>query len=317
MMEGHLMNCSKQYIADISEETGFLTNNIEKVIRLLDVLDFIFSKSSFKDALCLKGGTSINLIHTNLKRLSVDIDLDYHRSLDKDKALKDKELIVKELDNYMKSEGYLVSDKSRGSAILASRTYSYLGASGNNDNIKIDINFINRISLYPCLTTQICYFGKTVNIVSLSKEELYGMKIAAVIDRSKPRDLYDANYLFDSFGSIDFNKLRKAVLFYLSLDGIYNTDESLFNGIKSVDGTAIKKELLPVLKKGEKFNLFEVQQRIIKELSILLLPDRNESLYLEEFSKGNYNPSLLLDSYTAERAEKHPMAKWRTLNNKK
>lgn len=69
------MNYSKQYITEVSEQTGFIANNIEKVIRLLDVLDFIFAKSSFKDALSLKGGTAINLLHTNLKRLSVDIYL--------------------------------------------------------------------------------------------------------------------------------------------------------------------------------------------------------------------------------------------------
>ena len=86
MMEVCWMNYSKQFISEISEQTGFIANNLEKVVRLLDVLDFIFVKSSFKDALSLKGGTAINLIHTNLKRLSVDIDLDYHRYLDKDKA---------------------------------------------------------------------------------------------------------------------------------------------------------------------------------------------------------------------------------------
>ncbi len=316
-MEVCQMNYSKQYIAEISEQTGFIANNVEKVIRLLDVLDFIFTKSSFKDALSLKGGTAINLIHTNLKRLSVDIDLDYHRHLDKDKATKDRVLILQELDDYMEKEGYSISNKSRGSTILSSRTYSYLSASNNNDNIKVEINFIDRISLYPNIITKIEYFGKTINIVSPLKEELYGMKIAAVIDRSKPRDLYDTDFLFKNLEGMDLNLLRKATVFYLSLDGIYKIDEMAFKNIKAINSSTIKKELLPVLKKGEKFILSETQERVIKNLSNLLSLNRKESLYLEEFFKGNYDPSLLFDKSVVERAEKHPMAKWRTLNIKK
>ena len=34
---------SKKIIEQYGEETGFIKNNIEKVVRLVDVLDFIFS----------------------------------------------------------------------------------------------------------------------------------------------------------------------------------------------------------------------------------------------------------------------------------
>ena len=70
------------------------------------------------------------------------------------------------------------------------------------------------------------------------------------------------------------------------------------------------------MKKGEKFDLAEAQEKVIRDLSNLLSLDNNESLYLEEFSKGNYDPNLLFDNLTAGRAEKHPMAKWRVQNIK-
>ncbi len=305
------MNYSKQYITEFSLKTGFIASNIEKVIRLLDVLGFIFNESSFRDALSLKGGTAINLIHSDLKRLSVDIDLDYHRSLDKDETAKDRTLILQELDGYMEKEGYSISDKSRGSTILASRTYSYLNAFGNNDNIKVEINFIDRISLYPTVISNVIYFDKKISVVSLVKEELYGMKLAALIDRSKPRDLYDADYLFNNLEGMDLTALRKAVVFYLSLDGVFKIDETTFKGINAISGSAIKKELLPVLKKGEWFDLSKTKESVVKNLSGLLSLERNESLYLEEFSKGNYDSNLLFEKPIAERAEKHPMAKWR------
>ena len=107
------MKYIKENIFEYSKFTGFIGSNIEKVMRLLDVLEFLFSKSSFKDKLMLKGGTAINLIHTNLKRLSVDIDLDYCGSLDKDIALRDRTLLKKELDDYQKQIDGLKAESQR------------------------------------------------------------------------------------------------------------------------------------------------------------------------------------------------------------
>lgn len=305
------MNCTEQYVTEISQKTGFIANNVEKVIRLLDVLDFIFSKSSFKDALCLKGGTAINLVYTNLKRLSVDIDLDYHRHLGKDKTLIDRRLIVQELDRYMNTEGYSISNKSRESAILASRTYSYLGAFGNKDNIKVEINFIDRISLYPSIFTTLNYFGKNIDVCIPQKEELYGMKIAALIDRNKPRDLYDVDYLFNHFFDIDLDMLRKSIIFYLSLDDVFSIDKKLLERIKDITELAIKRELNPVLKKGEDFDSIKAIENAIVALTSILTLAAKESEYLKEFSKGTFDPTLLFDKTVSTRAKKHPMAKWR------
>ena len=116
------MNYSKQYIAEFGARTGFISSNIEKVIRLLDVLRFIGSELDPEHKmLVLKGGTAINLLYMDLPRLSVDIDLDYVGSLDKEETTKDREIIMNSLDGFMSREGYVVSTKSRGSAILASR----------------------------------------------------------------------------------------------------------------------------------------------------------------------------------------------------
>ena len=309
------MNYSKQYINEIAQKSGFLANNTEKVIRLLDVLKFINEElNRISHQLILKGGTAINLIYTNLTRLSVDIDLDYVGSLEKEQTLKDRERILESLDNYMLKEGYSVSSKSRGSAILASRTYAYINAYGNRDNIKVEINFIDRIHILPIVNRKINYFDKEVMIKAPSEEELFAMKICALIDRSKPRDLYDTFRLKNDFLNLEKDKLRKLTVFYLSLDGIFELNENSFKGIEAVSQDSIKKELLPVLKKNEKFNLEAIKQEVINFLQDLLVLTSDETKYLEEFSKGTFNPSLLFDGFSAERAAKHPMAKWR-INN--
>ena len=309
------MNYSKQYINEIAQKSGFLANNTEKVIRLLDVLKFIDEElNRISHQLILKGGTAINLIYTNLTRLSVDIDLDYVGSLEKEQTLKDRERILESLDNYMLKEGYSVSSKSRGSAILVSRTYAYINAYGNRDNIKVEINFIDRIHILPIVNRKINYFDKEVMIKAPLEEELFAMKICALIDRSKPRDLYDTFRLKNDFLNLEKDKLRKLTVFYLSLDGIFELNENSFKGIEAVSQDSIKKELLPVLKKNEKFNLEAIKQEVINFLQDLLVLTSDETKYLEEFSKGTFNPSLLFDGFSAERAAKHPMAKWR-INN--
>ena len=311
------MKYIKENISKYATSTGFIGSNIEKVMRLLDVLNFLFSKSSFKNKLILKGGTAINLIHTNLKRLSVDIDLDYCGSLDKNIALKDRELLEKELDDFMIREEYEVSTKSRSSFALFSRIYRYENAFGNIDTIKVDINFMDRVHLYSYAISTVNYFDKTITIKTPAIEELFGMKINALIDRSKPRDLYDSVFLVDNMRLFDKNMLRKAIIFYLSLNNIFKIDKTSLDRINTINNKNIKVELLPVLKKNERIDLEETKEKVINSLSKLLVLSDSEKQYLDSFSKGNYNPSLLFDEPVASRAMNHPMAKWRIMNLKK
>lgn len=313
------MNYSENYISEFGKQTGFINSNIEKVIRLLDVLDFFHNElDPYHDKLVLKGGTAINLMYTNLARLSVDIDLDYIGSLEKEKTLEDKEVILESLDSFMVREGYTISDKSRSSVILASRTYSYTNAFGNRDNIKVEINFIDRIHVGPNVQQFVKYFDKEVMVQTCLEEELFAMKICALIDRSKPRDLFDVIKLKMHRPHLDFERLRKMTVFYLSLDAIFELNEASFDKIKGITQDAVKKELLPVLTKGNKFDLNIAKDEAITFLSELLVLTDEESKYLEEFSKGNFDPYLLFGNTPySERAAKHPMAKWRETNLKK
>lgn len=309
------MNYSKDYIYNFGKQTGFLNSNIEKVIRLLDILTFINSDlDPYHEKLVLKGGTAINLAITNLARLSVDIDLDYIGSLDKEKMSVDRDDIMSTLDNFMSKEGYEVSEKSRGSFILASRTYSYTNAFGNRDNIKVEINFIDRIHICPYIRKKVKYFDKEVMVETPLEAELFGMKIAALIDRHKPRDLFDTYKLKEYIPYLDKDRVRKLAIFYLSLDRIFELNEATFDNVNKITQDSIIKELQPVLPKGNFFELNAAKEEVITFLKELLVLTDNEKKYLLEFSKGNFDPYLLFDTNDAKRAASHPMAKWRVAN---
>ena len=51
-----MINLSQKNVVKIAKETNFIKDNVEKVMRLADILEFVFT-SKWKDKLALKGGT--------------------------------------------------------------------------------------------------------------------------------------------------------------------------------------------------------------------------------------------------------------------
>ena len=74
---------SAQTLQRLAGETGLQPGTLEKVMRLLDVLQEIAGDEVLADRLVLKGGTALNVFHLGLARLSVDIDLNYVGALDR------------------------------------------------------------------------------------------------------------------------------------------------------------------------------------------------------------------------------------------
>ena len=129
------------YLGKKAEELGFVRDTLEKVTRLVDILEYFNTNSVLKNSLALKGGTAINLTIFNLPRLSVDIDLDYLITNSREEMLENRDVINTTIDGYMVSRGYSKNPKTKNPHSLDSWVYDYMGASGNRDNIKIEINY--------------------------------------------------------------------------------------------------------------------------------------------------------------------------------
>lgn len=82
-----MMQLDRSSLGRMAKELGFVRDTLEKVWRLADVLKFIESDEFLAMGIALKGGTAINLTIFDLPRLSVDIDLDYCRSIDREEML--------------------------------------------------------------------------------------------------------------------------------------------------------------------------------------------------------------------------------------
>ena len=77
----------REYIQNIAKETGFIQSTLEKVERLIRILEWMNSDEKINKLLALKGGTAINTAVFNFPRLSVDIDLDLIENLIKEEMI--------------------------------------------------------------------------------------------------------------------------------------------------------------------------------------------------------------------------------------
>ena len=81
------MKLDASYINRIAESDGLDASNLEKVIRLRQLLIEFHKHPFLQGRLVLKGGTAINLFYFDLARLSVDIDLNYIGQIERESML--------------------------------------------------------------------------------------------------------------------------------------------------------------------------------------------------------------------------------------
>ena len=300
----------------VARETSFIRDNLEKVIRLSNILEFLVSNDDLKGKVVLKGGTAINLTVFDMPRLSVDIDLDYCCNSDKETMMADRAVIGQEILGHMQSNGYTLHPSSRNTHALDSWVFSYLNAGGNRDNIKIEINYMMRAHILEPLTRKTSVpFIEEVDVYALAPLELFGSKIKALIERAAPRDMYDVNRMIKEniFKEDQMDMLRKIVVFYLAVGGKNKPEKAYsFERIRNIRFPQIRSALIPVLKKTEKFDFEEAKTNVISFLSGLLILADAEKDFIESFNQGEYKPEVLFDDHKiVERIKEHPMALWK------
>jgi predicted nucleotidyltransferase component of viral defense system len=93
-------------ITKLARDTGFPANNLEKVLRLRELLIELHKHPFLRGKLVLKGGTALNLFYLDLARLSVDIDLNYIAHTDREAVLRERPEIVRAIEQVAIGLGY-------------------------------------------------------------------------------------------------------------------------------------------------------------------------------------------------------------------
>lgn len=317
------MNLYNKHSLDaIAKEQGFIRDNLEKVMRLVEILGHFHNSPLLSKTLVLKGGTAINLTIFNLPRLSVDIDLDFSLNCCREEMLQMRQNINEEILLYMESQGYKLSPSSKTPHTLDSWVFNYTNVVGNNDGIKIEINYSARCHVLPVIDVNVAIpYLDDVIVRTLSPIELFATKINALIGRGAARDIYDVHNmvrhnLFQTPEEKDL--LRKTVIFYLTVGSSRKSNETpieftAFLKIDKVRFPQIRSQLLPVLKRSERFDFEAAKTEVKTYLANLLTLTDEEKKYVENFNQRRYTPELLFpNSEIIERIRSHPMAMWKT-----
>lgn len=306
-------------LSRLAVKLGVVRNTLEKVIRLSEILRFINTNETLKGYLALKGGTAINLLYSDLPRLSVDIDLDYAMNQTKDVMLINRATIKEELEKHFISEGYVLSKHSRYSYALDAFVIAYTPSGGGSDNIKVEINYAMRSHLLPLeyIRLDLGIIENPFMVLTVSKIELYAGKMNALLSRNQIRDLYDTYQMIKNnlLNQEEIKALKNILLFYRYIQNDTLIYDPHFE--RRFTPRSYVRDLLPVIKKGDSFHLKEAIESVSSLISELTDYDDKQLAFIKSIEGGNPLFNLLFsDEDMKLRAENHPLTQWKQVNNK-
>lgn len=182
-------------------------NYKKQVELLLAILPIIGKETCF----ALHGGTAINLFHSNMPRLSVDIDLTYLPIQDRESSM----LGIQEALGHCKNQ---IEMRIANAQVVFYAKEAKLFISNKEASIKVEVNLIKRGCFNPPTKRILCdkaqeEFDAFCEIQVVDDAHLFGGKICAAIDRQHPRDLFDMNRFFKSNNAL--SEIKKGFFFYL------------------------------------------------------------------------------------------------------
>lgn len=315
-----MVDTYRKYIEDISKRTGFILSTVEKVDRLINILEWINNHETLRNLLVLKGGTAINIAIFDFPRLSVDIDLDLAKNFEKDELQNVREYIMNNLYKYLKANRYEISErKSKNTYALDSIVAEYKDIKGNPENIKIEINYMNRVHILDTMKIELktsIYQDKKLEINIVNPIEVYAAKICALLNRITARDLFDVYTLskYDLFDEEEKKLLRKCfMLEYFAINN-YSLEDLDAERIEKLSKQDIKTKLLPTLKdrNPRNSNVEDMKKDVKEYLKEILEIDDRVIEFESKFNNGIYRPELIFNNkQIIERIREHPMITWK------
>lgn len=251
-----------------------------------------------------------------MPRLSVDIDVDFIPNVNRNELEADREKVSRIIKNFMQEEGYTLVPASRYSFSLDALYFQYQNTGGNRDVLKIEINYSLREHIFSLARRKILtdVFDDSFDVLTVAPMEIFAAKANALMSRAAARDLYDFNNMID-FGIFDESEqemLKKSIIFYhtISRESVDSTFDT--TAIDRLSFDKIRRDLFPVLRKKEHFDLESRKNSAKQYLHDLLYLTDKEKEYLTAFEQKEYVPELLFeDADILGRLKTHPMALWK------
>ncbi len=284
---------------------------VEKVLRLTELLNEINKDRLLGKVLALKGGTPLNLLLLDLPRLSVNIDLNYTGSIDKETMLKEQSEINDSIVSIAKFLGYKLSPEKTYSSWTYTLRYIPFNSANYDETLQIDINYILRVPVYKTHKSKpknILRNSKIGSVHLLSNEEIIAAKLSAFVTRLSPRDIFDAFQIAINPDFYDFEKLKKGFIFYRCLQDegfVFDINER----IETINLKRLQTEISQFIGSSIPINYSKLKSLLKSFFDKLLVLDKNETQFIELFSKKEYRPELLFNERIND-LRKHPRVEW-------
>lgn len=302
---------SKEYFERFSKKTNFHRDTLEKAYRLEDLLKEINRHPEVKEGLVLKGGTAVNFLYFRYPRLSIDLDFNFIAGLEKEEKDKERPRIDKALRAIFKFKSYECESGTEYG--LEKYFLRYINSSGNIDRIKVEINFLQRLSLLGAEKRRFLSPLEESDLMlnTLKGPELFAGKMLALMDRLAPRDLYDIYTLQQERVKLDKTLLRKIFIFFGCLSR-KDFREYHPNDIEEITEQDIKRKLLPLLRKDERLKAEDMIQVVRPFLKKMFDFTSEELEYINRFFEADFRPEILFGNLLDNtNLEKHPMVIWK------
>lgn len=323
-MGGGALMLSPADLQQEAEATGFRSEALEKVLRLLELLEGFRSHPFLKSRVALKGGTALNLFVFEVPRLSVDIDINYIGAAERDAMRAERPKVEQAIKAVCGRAGVQIK-RVPGEHAGGKWRLSYTSAYGRPGALEVDVNFLLRTPLWPTVTAdskRIGAFGIT-EVPMLEVHELAAGKLAALFGRAASRDLFDVRELLTAT-TFDPERLRLGFVVY---GGINRRDwRTVTLDDVQVDPREVDQQLVPLLHAGvapARADLVAWSERLAGEcrerLSALLPLRAAEMEFLGHLNdQGEIVPELLTAEPEMQRLIRgHPGLRWKALNVRK
>ena len=292
-----------------SKQLKYIKNNLEITLNLSKVIQSIYEDEILKNSIVLKGGAAVQIYLQDFKRLFFDLDIDFISNT------LSREDFKNYLINHLINLGYNEPNqrKNRLSYSLDSFQLPYYLENKNLTYLILDINYSYNPHLYN--PTQISICNKDFNleqIVSLvNLEELIGLKIAALKDRGRPKDLFDIYQILNSNLSFDLERIKAVYIYYMTIANNEDKIEKI-DKITEITNYNIKKNLYPIIKKNSNPNLEKMKKEVLDYIMECSILTKEQEQFITNFKKGYNNPEYLFkDEQVIENAINNPIAKWK------
>ena len=306
-------------VAGVASDTGFRAEIVEKVLRLRGILRRLDRHEITQGTWVLKGGTALNLLHLDVPRLSMDIDINYVGQEDVEGMRLARPDFERALASCCARER---CDVRRAPSEHAGGKFRlrYPSVLGGSQNLEVDVSYVARVPLWGDIRSRIRFPPDSeFDVPTLTVEELAAGKFAALVQREAARDAFDAAHLLALMPDL-VRRPAFRTAFVCFVAGSRTDPRRLVPARVVLSDRAVEQDLDPLLRRdrlgihpGVNALRDWIEQEVAPALEPLLDWSSRESRFLDLLMDDGEVVAEALhdDSEVQERIRRQPMLNWK------